>query len=81
MSTDITLDTLRAGQTGRIMGIGGAVDIRRRLMEMGLTPGTPIKVVRFAPMGDPMDVEVRGYHLSLRKQEARCVTLAPSAPM
>jgi ferrous iron transport protein A len=79
MSIETTLDTLSAGQSGRITGIGGAVDIRRRLMEMGLTPGTRIKVVRFAPMGDPMDLEVRGYHLSLRKQEASCVTLATTA--
>jgi Fe2+ transport system protein FeoA len=42
---------------------------------MGLTPGTYIKVVRFAPLGDPMDVEVRGYHLSLRRHEASQVSL------
>lgn len=75
---DTTLDTLAVGQGGKITAVSGVGDVRRRLMEMGLTPGTRIRVVRFAPMGDPMDVEVRGYHLSLRKQEASQVSLSCS---
>ncbi len=71
-----TLDTLSAGQRGRIAAVTGEVGVRRRLLEMGLTPGTVVRVVRFAPLGDPMDIEVRGYHLSLRKSEARQVELA-----
>jgi ferrous iron transport protein A len=71
-----SLDTLGPGEQGRITGLTGATDIRRRLLEMGLTPGTLLRVVRFAPLGDPIDVEVRGYHLSLRKHEARQVMLA-----
>ena len=70
-----TLDRLLAGQAGRVTAVGGDADIRRRLLEMGLTPGTSVRVVRFAPLGDPIDVEVRGYHLSLRKQEASQVSL------
>lgn len=58
--------------------MSGAPDVRRRLLEMGLTPGTRVKVIRFAPLGDPMDIEVRGYHLSLRKHEAGQVTLSPA---
>lgn len=77
--TNTTLDALLVGRSGRITGVSGAPDVRRRLLEMGLTPGTRVKVVRFAPLGDPMDVEVRGYHLSLRKQEARQITLSPTA--
>ncbi len=73
-----TLDALSVGQTGRIAAVAGAPDVRRRLLEMGLTPGTRVRVVRFAPLGDPMDVEVRGYHLSLRKQEASQVSLKPA---
>lgn len=73
--TSIPLDSLNAGEQGRITGLTGAPDVRRRLMEMGLTPGTSLRVVRFAPLGDPIDVEVRGYHLSLRKHEARQVML------
>ena len=71
-----TLDTLAAGQAGRIAAVSGELDVRRRLLEMGLTPGTTVKVVRFAPLGDPIDIEVRGYHLSLRKHEASLVSLS-----
>jgi ferrous iron transport protein A len=71
-----SLDNLNTGEQGRITGLTGAADIRRRLLEMGLTPGTLLRVVRFAPLGDPIDIEVRGYHLSLRKDEARQVMLA-----
>lgn len=71
----ITLDALGVGERGKITNVSGTADIRRRLMEMGLTPGATVRLVRFAPMGDPMDIEVRGYHLSLRKDEARQVTL------
>lgn len=71
-----TLDTLRVGEGGRVTLLTGAADVRRRLLEMGLTPGTAVRVVRFAPLGDPMDIEVRGYHLSLRKEEARQVSLS-----
>lgn len=70
-----TLDQLAIGESGRITAIAGAADVRRRLMEMGLTPGATVRVVRFAPLGDPIDIEVRGYHLSLRKQEAGAVSL------
>ncbi|MDP0499428.1 MAG: FeoA family protein [Verrucomicrobiota bacterium JB022] len=46
-----------------------------RLMEMGLLPGTHIKVIRYAPLGDPMEVEVRGYYLSLRRREASGISV------
>jgi ferrous iron transport protein A len=75
MSSD-TLDTLRIGEQGRVTAVAGSTDVRRRLLEMGLTPGTTVRVIRFAPLGDPMDIQVRGYHLSLRKHEASQVTLA-----
>ncbi len=74
--TSTSLDNLNAGDQGRITEISGDADVRRRLLEMGLTPGTWLRVVRFAPLGDPIDIEVRGYHLSLRKHEARQVMLA-----
>lgn len=75
MPTATTLDTLDVGELGRVTAVGGPADVRRRLMEMGLTPGTTVKVVRFAPLGDPMDIEIRSYHLSLRKHEASQVSL------
>ncbi len=70
-----TLDTLAVGEGGRVSAVVGSAEVRRRLLEMGLTPGCRVRVVRFAPLGDPIDVEVRGYHLSLRKHEARQITL------
>ena len=73
--SSITLDALSAGERGKVTHVSGASDIQRRLLEMGITPGTTVRLVRFAPLGDPLDIEVRGYHLSLRKNEARQVTL------
>jgi len=71
-----TLDTLTQGQSGRISTVTGTADVRRRLLEMGLTPGAVVRVVRFAPLGDPIDIEVRGYHMSLRKHEASQIQLS-----
>ena len=65
-----TLDQLQAGDETNVLELNGAADTAHRLMEMGLLPGTPIKVVRFAPLGDPIEISVRGYHLSLRRTEA-----------
>ena len=48
----------------------GAKPYRRKLLAMGLTPGTPVKLLRIAPLGDPMEIKVRGFTLSLRRQEA-----------
>lgn len=66
--TRATLDTLAAGASGTITGYEGEPPMR--LLEMGLVPGTPVEVVRLAPLGDPMDLRVRGFHLSVRKAEA-----------
>ena len=65
------LASLKSGQKGRITSISLDAKNRRRLMEMGLIAGTEFLLVRFAPLGDPLEVRVRGYHLSLRKEEAR----------
>lgn len=65
----MTLKDLRPGESGTVTGydnLGAPV----RLMEMGLIPGTKVTVVRLAPLGDPMDLMVRGYHLSIRKHDA-----------
>ena len=66
----VPLSELATGQKGRIAGFDLPFDIRSRLAEMGLTTGAEIELVRFAPLGDPIDIKVRGYHLSLRKKEA-----------
>ena len=65
-----TLSALPLGQKGRVLGFSLPPEQRQRLLEMGLTVGAQFEVVRFAPMGDPIDIKVRGYHLSLRKKEA-----------
>ena len=69
----VTLSQMNIGQLGTIEGLTGEGVICHRLLEMGFTKGTSIQIVRFAPLGDPIDVKVRGYHLSLRKREADAV--------
>ena len=64
------------GQQGKIHKLLGDGEITERLLEMGLTPGTEIEIVRFAPMGDPIDIKIRGYHLSLRRREADVIQVA-----
>ncbi len=70
------LSALPLGQKGRVVGFSLPGEQRQRLLEMGLTVGAGFEVVRFAPMGDPIDIKVRGYHLSLRKNEAAGVLVA-----
>ncbi|HPB74576.1 MAG TPA: ferrous iron transport protein A [Chromatiaceae bacterium] len=66
-----TLKMLKVGERARVSGYAaGCPGYRHRLLTMGLTPGTEILVTRLAPLGDPVEVEVRGYSLSLRKNEA-----------
>ncbi|MEQ1852906.1 MAG: FeoA family protein [Chthoniobacteraceae bacterium] len=64
------LSSLQPGQRGRVLAIDVADSKRGRIMEMGITVGTGIEVIRFAPLGDPMEVKVRGAHISLRKADA-----------
>ena len=66
-----TLENLGVGRSGVIVSlVGGRGEIRRRLIDMGLTPGTEVTLVKAAPMGDPLEVSLRGYELSLRKADA-----------
>ena len=69
------LDSLKPGDESVVRALDCEPEASQRLMEMGLLPGTPIKVVRFAPLGDPMEILMRGYHLSLRKAEAAGITV------
>ena len=69
----LTLDTVPVGTECIVKQIGGKGKIRTRILDMGLTRGIQIKVIRVAPFGDPIEFEVRGYNLSLRKEEARQV--------
>lgn len=65
-----TLDKIKPGNQGIIKAVGGAGALRRRLLDMGLTPKTNISVTKVAPMGDPMELSLRGYVLTLRLEDA-----------
>ena len=68
-----TLDTVSTGQTVSVARLVGEGATKRRIMDMGITKGTEIYIRRVAPLGDPIEVTVRGYELSLRKSEAEHV--------
>jgi ferrous iron transport protein A len=72
-----TLDLLAPGESATIARLEGNPAIARRLMELGLVPGTIVAMVRSAPFGDPLELTVRGVHLSLRRTEARSIHVAP----
>jgi len=70
----MTIADLKPGQKGIVKGwVSGSPPAR--LLEFGLLPGTQIELVRFAPFGDPIDIKVRGFHLTIRKQEASQILL------
>lgn len=72
---NLALSELKPGECGYILRLNGTFCGRLRLLEMGLTPGTHVKLVRAAAFGGPLDIEVRGYQLSLRREEAASVWL------
>lgn len=71
----MTLDSINSGEYRKIKNIGGSGALRRRLLDMGLTPRTEIRVVKVAPMGDPIVLSLRGYELTLRKEDAKQIQL------
>lgn len=72
--TDLTLDILRPGERGVIRRLSTtAPHVHQRLLELGLTKGARIELIRRAPMGDPIEVKIKGYRLSLRRIEAEAV--------
>jgi len=75
-----SLAEMRPGDGGRVETVGGETDVRRRLLEMGLTQGATVRVVRMAPLGDPIELAVRGYRLSVRRTEARWVMVQMESP-
>ncbi len=64
------LDELNIGETGLVKTVGGEGRIRRRLFDMGITPGAEVFLRKKAPLGDPLEITLRGYELTLRKSEA-----------
>lgn len=71
----MTLDLLPLGQDAVITAVGGEGALRCRLLDMGLIPKTVVRVEKTAPLGDPIELRVRGYSLSLRKEDARNITV------
>lgn len=78
MSASQPLSSLPPGTRGKVTEIKVPPASKPRLMEMGLLVGTPVELVRFAPMGDPVEIKIRGYHLTLRKHEAEQIFVAPA---
>jgi Fe2+ transport system protein FeoA len=74
------LSALKEGSRAVIVRIAGNSVLRRRLLEMGLTKGTGVYVEKYAPLRDPMELIVKGYHVSLRVEEAAQITVEPEKP-
>jgi len=70
MENLISLNRLNPQQKGTVRKIRGEGEVHQRLLDMGITNGAEIEAVKVAPLGDPIDVKIKGYHLSLRKNEA-----------
>lgn len=70
-----TLDTFLVGERGVVKSVTGEGKIRRRLLDMGITPGVEVLLRKKAPLGDPIEISIRGYELTLRKTEAACVVM------
>lgn len=71
-----TLKDVENGQTVQVLKLNGAGAVKRRIMDMGITKGCQIYVRKVAPLGDPVEVTVRGYELSLRKEDAQMIEVA-----
>lgn len=71
------LTSLALGGAAKVTEIKVPPQSRGRLLEMGLLVGTPVQLVRFAPLGDPVEIKVRGYHLTLRRQDAEQIFVEP----
>jgi len=71
----LNLKELGIGKSGRVVTVGGEKVLRRRLLDMGITPGTIVTLKKVAPMGDPVELLIRGYVLSLRMEDAQKITL------
>ena len=75
----MTIDDLKIGQSGVISQVGGEGPLRLRFLDMGLIPGTRVTLRKVAPMGDPIQIQVRGYELTIRREDAAKITLKEEA--
>ena len=71
----MTINELKLGQSAVITAVGGEGALRCRLLDMGLTPRAQVTLQKIAPMGDPIQIQVRGYELTIRREDARQITL------
>ena len=69
----MTLNDLKIGDSAVITAVGGEGSLRNRLLDMGLIPHTKVTLQKVAPMGDPMEIRVRGYELTLRREDAKLI--------
>ena len=73
---ELTLNQVKIGRSVTVTKVTGTGPLRQRILDMGLTKGAIVKVRKMAPLGDPLEITVRGYELSLRKAEAACIYVA-----
>ena len=73
---NLTLTNLPVGREARVTAVNGTGRVTRRLMEMGVIPGVAVQVVKTAPLGDPIEIRVRGYSLAMRKSEADAIEVS-----
>lgn len=71
----MTIGDLQIGEKGTIISVGGEGALRLRLLDMGLIPGTVVQLQKVAPMGDPIQIRVRGYELTIRKEDAKMIDI------
>ena len=69
----MTLREVQVGQSAKVLKLNGTGPVKRRIMDMGITKGQLVQVIRVAPLGDPIEVTVRGYELSIRKADAEMI--------
>ena len=74
----MTLDELKPGEEGKITAVGGEGALRCRLLDMGIIPKTAVKLVKIAPMGDPLQIQIRGYELTIRKEDCKKIEVSRS---
>jgi len=75
--TDKTVNDMKIGETAVVTGLGCAGALRRRIIDMGITPGAVVILRKAAPLGDPLEINVRGYELSIRRSEAKEIKVIP----
>lgn len=79
-NSDCPLSELQPGALAHVAKVNATGPIRRRLLEMGFVRGAELRVEKLAPLGDPMELVIKGYHLSLRREEGACILVTPVIP-